>query len=181
MCGFFGDKESFGRICRLCCFLDDLLSRISKAKGKKKRRMQKAADRMRWKIRDLILEIHHKTANFLCKTFDIILIPSFEVSEMVVKLARNLRSKTVRAMLTWAHYRFKQILKSKCELMSCQIFDDLSEAYTSKTCSACGWIDQKLGGKKVFKCKSCKSEIDRDVNGARGFFLRSVIKLGISI
>ena len=172
MCGLIG-KDSFGRICRLCHYMDTLISRMSKVNAKKRYRIRKALDRMRWKIRDVIKEIHCKTANFLCKNYDVIAIPSFETSEMVVRSMRKIKSKTVRAMLTWSHYKFKVFLKHKCVLMSSTLFDDLSEAYTSKTCSACGFLDQNLGGKKIFKCKSCNIQIDRDFNGARGFFLRN--------
>jgi ribosomal protein L37AE/L43A len=30
-----------------------------------------------------------------------------------------------------------------------------SEAYTSKQCGACGALNDKLGGSKVFTCRSC--------------------------
>ncbi len=179
LCGFIGGNKDFGRICRLCAYMDKLVSKISHAKGRRKYRLRKALNRMRWKIRDLISEIHHKAANFLCKNYDVIIIPTFEVSKMVVKSARKIISKTVRAMLSWCHYRFKQILKYKGELLSCKVYADFSEAYTSKTCSWCGWIDKKLSGKKIFKCKSCGMEIDRDLNGARGFYLKSVIENNI--
>ncbi|CAG8707299.1 12432_t:CDS:1, partial [Cetraspora pellucida] len=48
------------------------------------------------------------------------------------------------------------------------------ESYTSKTCSNCGNI-QNIGGKKVYKCKNCSLVIDRDVNEARGIFLRALL------
>ena len=157
----------FGGIFRLCYELDELMSKISKAKSRQKRRLKKAAERLRWKIKDLISEIHHKSATWLCKTFDVVVIPPFETSQMVTKL----RSKTARSMLTWAHYRFRQILNNTAEIFSTQIVEQC-EAYTSKTCSACGFV-HNIGSKKTMSC-SCGSTMDRDINGARGIFLRAL-------
>jgi putative transposase len=74
-------------------------------------------------------------------------------------------------MLTWAHYRFKQFLKFKAKEYSSNVID-VNEAYTSKTCSYCGTI-QNIGSKKTMKCKNCGVAVDRDLNGARGIFLKN--------
>ncbi len=158
----------FGRIQRLCQYLDNLYSGISRAKCKQKQRLVKAAVRIRGKIKNLINEIHHKTACFLCKTFDVIFLPSFESSRMVTKL----HSKTARAMLTWAHYRFAEFLKHKAGEFGTEVVR-VCEAYTSKTCSACGKI-HNIGSKKVMDCSACGTVLDRDINGARGIFLRAL-------
>ncbi|GHS97979.1 hypothetical protein AGMMS50276_18950 [Synergistales bacterium] len=68
-CGKIGTGD-FSRIQRLCYYLDDLISRMSKAAHKQRHKMKKAAERMRWKIRDLIDELHHKAALFFVKNFD---------------------------------------------------------------------------------------------------------------
>ncbi|WP_293080866.1 hypothetical protein [Okeania sp. SIO3B5] len=47
------------------------------------------------------------------QNFDVILLPIFEVSLMRTKSSRELRSKSVRQMLNWAHYRFELFLKHK--------------------------------------------------------------------
>lgn len=157
----------FGHIVRLCFYLDELHSRISKAKCRQKQRMRQAAFRIRVRIKNLIDEIHHKAAHWLCTMFDVILIPTFEASQMV----SNLHSKTARAMLTWAHYRFKQFLTQKAVELKAQVIE-VSEAYTSKTCSRCGTV-QEIGSRKVLSCR-CGLKIDRDYNGARGIFLRAL-------
>lgn len=167
LAGKLGETD-FSRIYRLCYEMDDLISRMSKAKCKAKRRMHKALDRIRAKVKNLIREFHHKTAHFLCRFFDVIIIPPFETSQMVTKL----HSKTARAMLTWAHYRFKKFLKHKANEMQSVVIEN-NEAYTSKTCSNCGKI-HNIGSKKIMKC-SCGVELDRDVNGARGIFLRALV------
>jgi putative transposase len=156
----------FNNIFRLCYALDQLQARISKAKCKQKRNMRKASARLRWKIYNMIEELHKKTAHFLVTRFETVFIPTFETSQMVTKL----RFKTARSMLTFAFFRFKSFLKAKGQEYSCNVIE-VSEAYTSKTCSYCGTM-HKIGSKKVMKC--C-AEVDRDYNGARGIYLASLV------
>jgi len=86
-------------------------------------------------------------------------------------MVQKLRSKTARAMLSWGHYRFKEFLKFKGREYSCNVIE-VNEAYTSKTCSKCGKL-QNIGSKKIFRCK-CGLEIDRDLNGAKNIYLRNI-------
>ncbi|RHZ56817.1 hypothetical protein Glove_396g67 [Diversispora epigaea] len=44
--------------------------------------------------------------------------------------------------------------------------------YTSKICGNCGYLHQKLGSNKTFKCPQCQIEMDRDINAARNILLR---------
>ncbi len=171
--GAIGDGD-IGRITRLCYHLDSLISKRDKSKSRKKYRLNKAIKRMRNKIKDLVDEIHHKTARFLVDNFDIILLPSFDVSQMVKKGKRKINSKTTRSMLTWAHYRFKCFLKDKCEEFN-KVLLIVNEAYTSKTVSWNGKINYSLGGSKVVKDKNhC---VPRDINGARNIWVKSVSRI----
>jgi putative transposase len=167
-------KGDMGRIARLCQHLDQLMSRISKSSSRKQRqKMRKAAALMRTKIRNLIDECHHKIASWLVKNYQIILLPLFETSQMTRRKKRKIRSKTARGMLTWAHYRFKQVLKAKAELSGCTVID-VTEEFTSKTCVKCGHLHQSLGGNKIFKCPHCGFTIGRDFNGAFGILLKAL-------
>jgi putative transposase len=169
-CGSFG-YDDYGRIVRLCSHLDDLISRTSKATGKKKYKMRQAQKKMRIKIKNLITEIHWQVANYLTNEFDVILLPTFESSKMSQKGKRKLRSKTVRAMLTWSHYSFKMKLKNKA-LERGKTVIDVCEAYTSKTCSWNGRIIN-VGGSRVIRSDGIS--LDRDLNGARNIFIRSLV------
>jgi putative transposase len=170
--GWLGQHD-IGRIQRLCYYLDNLISRSTKVKAKKRYRYRKAADKIRLKIRNLIDELHHKIARFLVDNFDIILLPTFETSQMTVRKERKIRAKSVRQMLTLSHYRFKQFLKHKAFEIGKTVLD-VNEAYTSKTVSWTGEIIHNLGGRK--KIKSSDGRVmDRDLNGGRGIFLRSLV------
>ncbi|NEP35059.1 MAG: IS200/IS605 family element transposase accessory protein TnpB [Moorea sp. SIO1G6] len=162
----------FSQIQRLCQHLDNLISKISKAKGGQKRRMRKASRRMVIRIQNLVNEIHHKAARFIVDNFDVILLPTFETSQMSRKSDRKLRSKTVRNMLSFAHYRFKEFLKHKAQ-ESGKMVIDVCEAYTSKTVSWTGEL-VNIGGSKIIKSKIDGRSMDRDINGARGIFLRAL-------
>ena len=73
-------------------------------------------------------------------------------------------------MLTFAHYRFKQFLKHKA-FETGKLVLDVNEAYTSKTVSWTGEIVKNLGGAKVIRSRK-DGQAMRDINGARGIFLR---------
>ncbi|NEP48587.1 MAG: transposase [Moorea sp. SIO3C2] len=173
-----------GRIYRLCSHLDRLISRAALAKGAANKRerfkLRKAAQRIRVKIRNLIDEAHKKIAAFLTCEYQIIYLPTFETSQMVDKAKRKIRSKTARAMMNWAHYRFKMTLKHQATKRGCFVVD-VTEEYTSKTCTKCGQIHRKLGGSKKFVCPECGHRIGRDHNGAFGIFLKALRDTSASI
>ena len=178
---FFSEK-SFGwlgndsnlHIQKLCFRLDRLVSRISKSPSSSKRRLKKAASRLRCKIKNLVKELHHKTARFLVDNFDVILLPTFETSQMVSKSRRKLRNKSVRQMLTLSHYEFNTFLKWKAWEQSKKVID-CNEAYTSRTVSWTGEIVNNLGGARTMKSLSTGLKMNRDLNGARGIFLRALV------
>ena len=75
-------------------------------------------------------------------------------------------------MLTFRHFEFKQRLRWKAWQRGALVLD-VNEAYTSKTRSWDGAVDTKLGGAKVIRDENGFG-MDRDVNGARGIFLRAL-------
>lgn len=171
---------NMNRIARLCVHLDKLQGRCDKAGNAKKRlRLKRAAMRLRNRIRDLVNDVHKKTACFLAQSYDLILLPKFETSKMVLRAQRRIRSKTARMMLTWAHFRFRQTLLSRVKKTGTHV-KIVDEAYTPKTCGKCG-VHQKLGGSKVFRCPSCGHQVDRDANGARNILLRNADAVGFVV
>ncbi|MBF2057107.1 MAG: transposase, partial [Cyanobacterium sp. T60_A2020_053] len=49
-------------------------------------------------------------------------------------------------------------MKNKAELSGCQIID-VTEEFTSKTCTKCGHVHSKLGGAKVFGVASLRDDM----------------------
>ena len=166
-------KNDMGKIIKLAYHLDDLISRTSKLKSRKKKRSYgKAIKRMRQRIRNLIHSFHHKVAKYLCEHFSLIILPKFNAKQMSMKCKRRISSKTVRKMLCWSHCKFRELLLSKAAAFEGVQVKIVGEAYTSKTCGRCGHLHRKLQGSKTFKCPNCHYLVDRDVNGARNILLR---------
>ena len=165
-------EGAFFRIQRLCERLDDLLSRAAKSPARRRRNMRRAAGRMRLRIENLVQELHRKAARFLVDSFDVILLPTFETSEMVERGRRNIRSRTVRNLLSLAHYRFGTFLRHKAHETGVVVLD-VSEAYTTKTVSWTGEVLENVDGASVIVGQDGE-RMDRDYNGARGIYLRAL-------
>lgn len=172
----FGNND-FQKIAKLCSHLDKLKSQHDKSKGHafkhKRYKLRKAMERLRTRIKNLRTELHKQVASYLAKNYDVIVLPTFETSQMVPRKKRKLKNKTARAMMTWAFYQFSQILEHLCNRYGSLIVR-ITEEYTSKTCTKCGRIHRKLGSSKNFKCPHCGYEIPRDFNGAVGIFLKAM-------
>ena len=169
--GKIGEGAYF-RIQRLCERLDELLSRAQKSPARRCRNMRRAAGRMRIRVESLIQELHRQAARFLVDNFDVILLPTFETSEMVERGRRRIRSKTVRNLLSLAHYRFGMFLRHKALEEGVAVLP-VNEAYTTKTVSWTGELLDNVGGSSVVVGRDGE-RMDRDYNGARGIYLRAL-------
>jgi transposase len=179
----WGMSDIYNKIQRLGLKADKIQSKMATMKrrktcnGKKtsKTSIRKAYLKKLNKIRQYIDECQDKLSLFLCENYRIVMIPEFKSSNMVNKATRSIGSKTVRSMMTWAHYRFRQKLITKSKLYPwCHIIV-VNESYTSKTCSECGSINN-VGSCKVYYCPDCEHRADRDVNAARNILLRYLSK-----
>ncbi|WP_143117097.1 zinc ribbon domain-containing protein [Allochromatium warmingii] len=125
----------------------------------------------------MIDELHWKVARFLTDNFDVILLPTFDTQQMVVKTARKLRKKSVRSLLSFSHYKFGQRLELKCIERGKKLIR-VCEAYTSKTVS---WNGKLLNIGSAKTITSDGITVNRDINGARGIFLRALVDSPILI
>lgn len=168
-------SESSARLHSLAKILDGMISKRSRCPRRERIKWSRRIFKLRKKLKNLQTELHYKTANFLTRESDIIIIPEFKVKEMSRKFKRKIRTKTVRNMMLLGHSLFKQKLKNKAIERGCQILI-CGEQYTSKTCTKCGTLNNKIGGSKTFTClqSSCAQIIDRDVNAARNILLRAM-------
>jgi len=173
-------KNSIQKIIRLCLLIDKMQSIISakginKIKCKKRLRIIKKINKIRLRIRNLKNDLHNKVANFLCKNYSVILIPKTDLSNMVRKRKRVINSKSVRALMGLNHYEFRQKLLTKSRDYNSLVLE-CNEAYTTKTCTNCGCLNEEIKGKKIFRCPNndCNLIIDRDINGSRNILLRNL-------
>jgi putative transposase len=148
-------------------------------RARKRYRLRRAALRANERVRNLVTDLHRRLAKHLCETYAVVLLPTFRVSKMVRRKKRRISRATAKAMLTWRHGAFREMLHAKareypgCTIVMC------NEAYTSKTCTRCGYIDYDLEGEKEYRCRDCHLVIDRDANGARNILLRYVARAGL--
>jgi putative transposase len=77
-------------------------------------------------------------------------------------------------MLTLSHYQFKEHLRWKAWEYAKVALTDINEAYTSKTVSWTGEVLQ-IGGSRTITSKIDGAKMNRDLNGARGIFLRALV------
>ena len=133
--------------------------------------MRRAAGRMRIRVENLIQELHRQEVRFLVDSFDVILLPTFEASVMVERGRRRIRSKTVRNLLSLAHYRFGMFLRHKASDAGVAVLG-VNEAYTIETVSWTGELLDDVGGATVITGGDGE-RMDSDYNGARGIYLRA--------
>lgn len=94
----------------------------------------------------------------------------------VHKPGRNVAAKSGlnRSILRASFYRFRQMLTYKCEWYGVEL-GIVNPAYTSQECSRCSAKQKMKLSKRVYRCKICGLEIDRDFNASiniREKFLR---------
>ena len=168
----YGDGFYAERVFPLLLQLDRLVGQRAKARcGQWKRHFQKRIDRLAIRVRNLVDDLHRRVAYDLVQSFDVILLPSFETKEMSAKEDRKIRTRTVRSMLGLAHYRFRRKLEWTCRKYGKRLVI-CNEAYTSRTRSWDGFVNENLGGAKTVSDGSIV--VDRDMNGARGIMLRAL-------
>ena len=73
------------------------------------------------------------------------------------------------------HLMISPDLIYKCKAEGCSLII-MNEAYTSRTCSCCGFLNPKSMS-KAFECKRCDVAVDRDLNGARNIMLKTLCQL----
>jgi putative transposase len=135
---------------------------------KKKRYILKA----NLKIRNLIDELHWKSINFLTKNYNTVILPNFE-SQGIVK--NSLKTSLNRETMLLRHYTFRERLKSKARTIKNMVIVSVTEEYTTKTCGYCGVLNKKIVlGDSEFTCGSCNLTFNRDYNGARNIFLKTI-------
>lgn len=135
---------------------------------KKKRYILKA----NLKIRNLVDDLHWKTITYLTKNYNTVILPNFESQGMV---NGSLKKELNREIMLLRHYTFRERLKNKARTIKNMVIISVTEEYTTKTCGNCGMLNQTVKlGNSVFNCSSCGLSFDRDYNGARNIFIKTL-------
>lgn len=162
-----GKLISFNKNSELIKKLKRKIDEMSKLR-KAKRYILKANLRIRNSVDDL----HWQTITYLTKNYNTVILPNFESQGMV---KGSLKRELNREIMLLRHYEFRERLKHKARTINNMVIVSSTEEYTTKTCGNCGVLNHvvKLGD-DVFKCGSCRLSMDRDYNGARNIFIKTV-------
>ena len=156
------------------------------------------------KIRNVVKELHNKTALHLVKNYERILLPKFETKNMLrnkkfnkeyfnkveaekgkeeckkeikkVYKQRRLNGRVKFVLNSLSHYKFKMHLSNKCKEYGSELVE-VTEEYTSKTCTNCGIQSENYKNREK-NCK-CGYKIKRDINGARNILIKNIKKVVI--
>lgn len=125
------------------------------------RHIENSLNRMECQRQDLIDHLHKETAFHLFSNFEVILLPAFNVKQMVsTSRKRKLNRNAVHNMLSLRQGDFKTFLLWIAKKYNKAVII-VNESYTSKTCTVYGSINEKLGGSKFIRHN--KMKIDRDI------------------
>jgi len=143
--------------------------KIALLKLKRSRVIKKAILHTNRKIYNNVKELHYKSANLLCKTYDNIYLGRLSTQAIVKSKGLSPFDKHYAHALS--HFTFYNILKNKCEEYDKKLFY-VDESYTSKTCGCCGSLyDVKQS--RVYHCPNCLNSYDRDMNAARLILIKN--------
>jgi IS605 OrfB family transposase len=140
--------------------------------GNKKRGFRKKCmTRIETRKSNLTNEFHIQVINELTRENDIIFFGDIN-SHDIVKQGRN--RKLNRDINDLKFFKFKEKLKEKVESLNKKLIF-VNEAYTSKTCSCCGYIKNNLGASKVYNCDNCKIKMGRDINASKNILMKGIL------
>jgi len=113
------------------------------------------------RIADIRQDVLHKITTYLAKNHGIIVIEDLNVAGMLAN------HKLVKAIQDMGFYEFRRQLEYKCEMYQSQLIVVDRFYPSSKTCSNCGVIKDKLPlSERIFNCLECDLNIDRDLNAS---------------
>ena len=163
-----GDQYYFGHEFRK--HLDKYHERIDKLNSllsmdnskKRKKRLEKRKSRLYYKIKNLTRELHYLIIKEILSKNDIVLLPHFESSRIILDLDHKGSKRQLSAL---EHYTFKQRLIHKANQLSKKVLL-VSEHNSTKRCFSCKSLNSKVQG-KVFECLDCSKVYSRDMNACR--------------
>jgi len=142
-------------------------------KGRTKRNIRKRISKLRSQIRNIVMNSHNTISSLIARSTGEIILPKLDVSNMIQKAKRNINKNVVKDILYKSPYKLHQKILDQCNKYHTKVLET-DERYTSLTCGNCFNRKDKgeLGGSRLYECKKCGINIDRDYNGARNIMLK---------
>jgi putative transposase len=154
-----------------------LLNRLDECNEiKNEKNKNKKEKYIREKIKNKVKDMHWKIINYLTSNYKNIIIGNWSTKDIIRKNDSVLTKINKRIAQNISFYRFLERLKYKSIVKKTNLIIE-NEHYTSKMCTRCSNVKEDLGGNKIYKCNICNNEINRDYNGSRNIFLKSILKV----
>src|SRR5437868_2195652 len=125
---------------------------------KHKKYLKKRINKCYAKIKNIVKEFHNKTALFLCKNYETIMLPTFGTKSMVENKRTPLSKENKNVLNALSFYKFKQHLQHKATEYGCRLLI-VSEHYTSMTCTKCGHQSATYVNREKC-CEGCNYKIN---------------------
>lgn len=120
------------------------------------------------KIKNIVKDIHYKTAHFLCSNYSEVYVGDFK-SKACKEVGNN---KSIKQRLNqYSFYKFKDTLDYIAIKYNTKV-SRWNEYLSSRSCSWCGYDNKLLGSNEIYKCPKCKKQTYRDCNAARNGMIR---------
>lgn len=155
-------------------FLDEKIKKIDEIneshmlKGSRKKYL---VNELYEKIKNRINDSHWKLAKYLTDNYDGIIIGKLSTKE--IGQQKWLNKNVKRKATLMRHYVFRQRLAYKCAVKNVK-YKCISERYSTKFCSECGYYNAHIRGEKIYKCKKCILKVDRDWNAPKNILIRAL-------
>ena len=137
------------------------LNRHKEIGSKNWKKAQIKIARLHRKIANIRKDVLHKLTTYLAKNHSKIVIEDLNVKGMLAN------HKLAKAIADMGFYEFRRQLEYKCQLYGSQLVVIDRWFPSSKTCSNCGSVKEKLSlSERTFHCKDCGFSCDRDLNAS---------------
>lgn len=169
-------QDDVSRIGRLLHHKRKLISKRQNkdVRAKQRRNYTLALTRLGEKIRNLVTDLHRKLSKWLCENYSRIYLPRLNFHNM-----KKLNKRSKQHLASWRHCEFLELLKNKTREYNNCYFYEVNEAYTSITCSCCGYQKKDLGRNRTYQCDMCGEILGRDINASKNIMLRYFSKRAI--
>jgi len=145
-----------------------VLSRKIKGSDNRKKTV-KQVERLHRKIFNQRQDYLFKLARQLCFTYDELYVEDLDLVSMKESKEKNkkLEHSYHRKISDLSYRKFLNILEYYCSKTGKQVTKIDRWYPSSKSCSNCGWYNGDLKiSDRIFKCKICNKELDRDLNAS---------------
>ena len=137
--------------------------KLSRAKrgSKRRERLRRRVARLHYRIACIRQDNIHKATSAIARLAGRIVVEDLDVARM----AKRRRKRNARGVYDAGMAEFLRILKYKAQRAGIEVVE-VDPAYTSKTCSACGYVNHALKSEERWTCPQCGAEHHRDENAS---------------